>query len=55
MPDLKYSEEAFRDMYEALKEAEDWFTDMHANIPLHGRISRIIEQAKAKAEGKPDS
>jgi hypothetical protein len=39
-------------MYEALKEAQHWFTEMNAWIPLHSKTLSEIVKALAKAEGK---
>jgi len=48
MPDLNYSEENFRALYEALKHTKGWLTTMNAYIPLHGMVEKIIDEALAK-------
>ena len=39
-------------MYEALKVAKQWFEEMNAWIPLHGKTYSDIEKALAKANGE---
>ena len=40
------------EMYEALKEAENFFVVAKAYIPPHGNTLRLVQQAIAKAEGQ---
>ncbi len=40
------------EMYEALRDAQYWFTEAKAYIPLHSATLGTINQALAKAEGK---
>ncbi len=53
MPELKYSEETFRDMYEALKAFDVYVsTNFPANIRLKQIAVERMEQALEKAESK---
>lgn len=40
------------DLYEACKEAENFFILMKAYIPAHGNTLKLLQEALAKAEGK---
>jgi hypothetical protein len=51
-PDDAHLISAAPDMYEALKQAADWFMEMRAYIPLHSKTLSDIQQALSKAEGK---
>ena len=57
-PELKYSEETFRDMYEALKEIREAFSNVIVSLPRQGGKTWLLDslrkgsEALTKAEGK---
>jgi len=59
-PDYKEAEanaqliSATPDMYEALKDAQYWFAEAEAYIPLHSATLSAINKALAKAEDKEE-
>ena len=54
MPELKYSEETFRDMYEALKTISAFYSETGYKNEMPSMIEAVrkINRALAKTEGK---
>ncbi|KKN21714.1 hypothetical protein LCGC14_0922540 [marine sediment metagenome] len=55
-PSIEYcpKHKAAPDIYEALKEAENYFVSMKAHIPSHGNTLGMVQKALAKAEEKEE-
>ena len=50
---LQYSEQAFRELYEALKQLSKWCDDNLNGVPTElGRIQELADAAIGKAERK---